>query len=196
MSSIETPKLVRPGAGLAAGELRNLLIGAAIVIAAGCVPLVFDGYALQLAISIVMYTAPCHLVAFVLGTDQLHRAFDGGVLRHRHVYGGGGHRSRALSGADPRRRRRRRRVGGGRGPRYAAGIRSLFRYLLAWPRRTGAPDHDLGAARSGYHERPLRNGRTHRSRILLAALVAGRGGFRGRVVDRPLAARLCPAHHR
>lgn len=56
MSSIEAPKLVRPGAGLVAGELRNLLIGAAVAIGAACFPLVFDGYPLQLAISIVMYT--------------------------------------------------------------------------------------------------------------------------------------------
>jgi branched-chain amino acid transport system permease protein len=56
VSSIEAPKLVRPGTGLVAGELRNLLISAVIIIAAGCVPLVFDGYALQLAISIAMYT--------------------------------------------------------------------------------------------------------------------------------------------
>jgi branched-chain amino acid transport system permease protein len=54
---LEAPKLVRPGGGLLAGELRNLLIGAAVAIAAACVPLVFDGYALQLAISIAMYTA-------------------------------------------------------------------------------------------------------------------------------------------
>ncbi len=47
------------GAGLriTAREGRNLLAGALIVVAAGFVPLLFSGYVLQVAISIVMYTA-------------------------------------------------------------------------------------------------------------------------------------------
>ncbi len=57
MSNINTPPVVRIGAGLPAGELRNLLIGAVVIVAAGCVPLIVNGYALQLSISIVMYTA-------------------------------------------------------------------------------------------------------------------------------------------
>jgi len=40
-----------------AAERRNLVISVAIFIAAALVPLIFGGYALQLAISIVMYTA-------------------------------------------------------------------------------------------------------------------------------------------
>ena len=57
MSKIETPQRRPPGVGLPAGERRNLLISAALFVAAGFVPLVFDGYVLQLTISIVMYTA-------------------------------------------------------------------------------------------------------------------------------------------
>jgi branched-chain amino acid transport system permease protein len=47
----------RVGLSLTAGERRNLLIGVAIFIAAAAIPLLLGGYALQLAISIVMYTA-------------------------------------------------------------------------------------------------------------------------------------------
>jgi branched-chain amino acid transport system permease protein len=47
----------RAGLSLSAGERRNLLIGVAIFIAAAAIPLLLGGYALQLAISIVMYTA-------------------------------------------------------------------------------------------------------------------------------------------
>ena len=57
MSKINTPPLVPAGASLPVGELRNLLMSAAVIVAAGCAPLVFNGYALQLLISIVMYTA-------------------------------------------------------------------------------------------------------------------------------------------
>jgi branched-chain amino acid transport system permease protein len=45
------------GPSLTAAERRNLLIGVAIFIAAAVMPLLLGGYALQLAISIVMYTA-------------------------------------------------------------------------------------------------------------------------------------------
>jgi branched-chain amino acid transport system permease protein len=38
-------------------DRRNLLIGAVLFVAAGFVPLIFDGYVLQLTISIAMYTA-------------------------------------------------------------------------------------------------------------------------------------------
>lgn len=47
----------RAGLSLTAGERRNLSIGVALFIAAAVVPLLLGGYALQLAISIVMYTA-------------------------------------------------------------------------------------------------------------------------------------------
>ena len=57
MSNIETPLAARPGAGITAQERRNLLISASLFIAAGMVPLIFGGYVLQLAISIVMYAA-------------------------------------------------------------------------------------------------------------------------------------------
>ena len=42
---------------LSAADRRNLLIGAGIFVAAASVPLIFGGYLLQLAISIVMYAA-------------------------------------------------------------------------------------------------------------------------------------------
>jgi branched-chain amino acid transport system permease protein len=45
----------RSGFSVSAGERRTLLVSALIFIAAGLVPLIFGGYALQLAISIVMY---------------------------------------------------------------------------------------------------------------------------------------------
>ena len=57
MNAIEMPQVARARAGVTARERRNLLIGALIFVAAGLVPLVFGGYALQLAISIAMYTA-------------------------------------------------------------------------------------------------------------------------------------------
>ena len=57
MSIIETPQVAGTGAGITARERRNLLISAMGFIAVGFVPLVFGGYALQLAISIAMYTA-------------------------------------------------------------------------------------------------------------------------------------------
>ena len=57
MNAIEMPQVARVRAGVTARERRNLLIGALIFVAAGLVPLVFGGYALQLAISIAMYTA-------------------------------------------------------------------------------------------------------------------------------------------
>jgi branched-chain amino acid transport system permease protein len=55
VSVIETPQAVRTG--ITIREWRNLLISAAGFIAVGFIPLVFGGYALQLAISIAMYTA-------------------------------------------------------------------------------------------------------------------------------------------
>jgi branched-chain amino acid transport system permease protein len=57
VNAIEMPQVARARAGVTARERRNLLIGALIFVAAGLVPLVFGGYALQLAISIAMYTA-------------------------------------------------------------------------------------------------------------------------------------------
>jgi len=57
VNAIEMPQVARAGAGVTARERRNLLIGALIFVAAGVVPLIFGGYALQLAISIAMYTA-------------------------------------------------------------------------------------------------------------------------------------------
>jgi branched-chain amino acid transport system permease protein len=57
VSIIETPQVAGTGAGITARERRNLLISALGFIAVGFVPLVFGGYALQLAISIAMYTA-------------------------------------------------------------------------------------------------------------------------------------------
>jgi branched-chain amino acid transport system permease protein len=55
MSSIETSPVVRTG--ITAQELRNLLLSAGAFIVFACVPLVFGGYVLQLAISIAMYAA-------------------------------------------------------------------------------------------------------------------------------------------
>jgi branched-chain amino acid transport system permease protein len=57
VSIIETPQVAGTGAGITARERRNLLISAMGFIAVGFVPLVLGGYALQLAISIAMYTA-------------------------------------------------------------------------------------------------------------------------------------------
>jgi branched-chain amino acid transport system permease protein len=57
VSKLETLQAIRTGVGLTARERRTLLISAALFIAAGLVPLIFDGYVLQLAISIVMYAA-------------------------------------------------------------------------------------------------------------------------------------------
>ena len=42
---------------LSAAELRGLLISVLLFAAAGAVPLIADGYPLQIGISIVMYTA-------------------------------------------------------------------------------------------------------------------------------------------
>ena len=52
-----TLKSVRVGDIVGAGERRYFLIGIALFVVAALVPLVADGYALQLSISIVMYTA-------------------------------------------------------------------------------------------------------------------------------------------
>jgi branched-chain amino acid transport system permease protein len=57
VSISETPQVAGAGAGITARERRSLLISALGFIAVGFVPLVFGGYALQLAISIAMYTA-------------------------------------------------------------------------------------------------------------------------------------------
>jgi branched-chain amino acid transport system permease protein len=57
VSIIEKTPPVRAGFGITAREGRNLLGSALLFVAAGFVPLVFDGYVLQVTISIVMYTA-------------------------------------------------------------------------------------------------------------------------------------------
>ena len=57
MNAIEIPQVARARAGITGRERRNLLIAALIFIVAGFVPLILGGYALQLAISITMYTA-------------------------------------------------------------------------------------------------------------------------------------------
>ncbi|HXX05175.1 MAG TPA: branched-chain amino acid ABC transporter permease [Xanthobacteraceae bacterium] len=54
-TNVDTAPVAR--AGITATELRNLVIAAVIFIAVGSIPLVFGGYVLQLAISIVMYAA-------------------------------------------------------------------------------------------------------------------------------------------
>jgi branched-chain amino acid transport system permease protein len=56
-TKIVTPPVLGAGVGLTAGEGRNLLITVGLFALAALVPLFADGYALQLAISIVMYTA-------------------------------------------------------------------------------------------------------------------------------------------
>jgi branched-chain amino acid transport system permease protein len=53
----ETRPAPRAGAGLSSGELRKLLISAAIFVLAALVPFVVGGYPLQLAINIAMYAA-------------------------------------------------------------------------------------------------------------------------------------------
>jgi branched-chain amino acid transport system permease protein len=53
----DTRQAPRAGAGLSSGELRKLLISAAIFVLAALVPFVVGGYPLQLAINIAMYTA-------------------------------------------------------------------------------------------------------------------------------------------
>jgi len=57
VNAIEIPQVARARAGITGRERRNLLIAALIFIVAGFVPLILGGYALQLAISITMYTA-------------------------------------------------------------------------------------------------------------------------------------------
>jgi len=57
MSTVETTKVAATGNAVSSREWRNLLISAVLFIVAALVPLVFGGYALQLAISIMMYTA-------------------------------------------------------------------------------------------------------------------------------------------
>ena len=58
MSTIEKAPLVGGEAlGVSVHERRTMLISVLIFIAAGFVPLVFDGYVLQLSISVVMYAA-------------------------------------------------------------------------------------------------------------------------------------------
>ncbi len=52
-----TLQSIRVGDIVGAGERRYFLIGIALFVVAALVPLVADGYALQLSISIVMYTA-------------------------------------------------------------------------------------------------------------------------------------------
>jgi branched-chain amino acid transport system permease protein len=56
-TKIVTPPVLGAGVGLTAGEGRNRLITGGLFALAALVPLFADGYALQLAISIVMYTA-------------------------------------------------------------------------------------------------------------------------------------------
>ena len=53
----DTRRAPRAGAGLSGGELRKLLISAAIFVLAALVPFVVGGYPLQLAINIAMYAA-------------------------------------------------------------------------------------------------------------------------------------------
>ena len=53
----DTRQAMRAGAGLSSGELRKLLISAAIFVLAALVPFAVDGYPLQLAINIAMYAA-------------------------------------------------------------------------------------------------------------------------------------------
>jgi len=53
----ETALEFRAGFAFTAGEKRNLLVSALVFIVVACVPLIFDGYVLQLTISIAMYTA-------------------------------------------------------------------------------------------------------------------------------------------
>jgi branched-chain amino acid transport system permease protein len=57
VNPIELPQVTHTGAGITRREWGNLSVGAVILIAFGLVPLIFGGYALQLAISIAMYTA-------------------------------------------------------------------------------------------------------------------------------------------
>ena len=55
--AVETVPEFHAGLVFTAGERRNLLISVLVLVAGACVPLIFGGYVLQLAISIVMYTA-------------------------------------------------------------------------------------------------------------------------------------------
>jgi branched-chain amino acid transport system permease protein len=57
VSIVEKAPLVRAGLGISARECRTLLISAVILVAAALVPLVSEGYILQVMISIVMYAA-------------------------------------------------------------------------------------------------------------------------------------------
>jgi branched-chain amino acid transport system permease protein len=57
VSIVEKAPLVRAGLGITAREWRTLSIGVAILLVAACVPLVSEGYILQVTISIVMYAA-------------------------------------------------------------------------------------------------------------------------------------------
>jgi len=57
VSIVEKAPLVRAGLGISAREWRTLLISAVILVAAALVPLVSEGYILQVMISIVMYAA-------------------------------------------------------------------------------------------------------------------------------------------
>jgi hypothetical protein len=177
-------------------DRRNLLIGAVLFVAAGFVPLIFDGYVLQLTISIAMYTALATSWLLFSGPTNYIALSTAAFFGIGMYITAGGHRSCALSGADPRFRRRRRRDGCDRGARNAAGFRRLFRYLLARSCRTGAANHDLAAACPRDHERALRSDRPQRTDVLLAVAAADRRGFPGRLVGRPLTAWICLAHHR
>ena len=107
VNAIEMPQVARARAGVTARERRNLLIGALIFVAAGLVPLVFGGYALQLAISIAMYTALATSWLLFSGPTNYIALSTAAFFGIGMYIVAAGHRTRALSGADRAGRRRR-----------------------------------------------------------------------------------------
>ena len=195
-TKIVTPSVLGAGVGLTAGEGRNLLITVGLFALAALVPLFADGYALQLAISIVMYTAlstswllfsgPTNYIALstaaFFGIGMYVTA--GGIDMAPYpvlilASGVAGAVLAAVVGLATL------RVAGVYFVIFSLGLAELVRQIMTWLQ------HVLGTM-SGLYVSVERS----RADVLLAASAAGGGGVRGRLADRPFAARFRPAHHR
>jgi ABC-type branched-subunit amino acid transport system permease subunit len=188
VTAIEKTTAAPAGFGVTAREGRTLLASALIFVAAGFVPLVFDGYLLQVTISIVMYTAfatswllfsgPTNYIALstaaFFGVGMYVTAAGIELVPYPVLIlasGVAGAAMAAVVGLATL------RVSGVYFVIFSLGLAELVRQFMTWGQ-------------------PLCHHRTQRTDVLLAAFAADRGDFSGRLVDWPLAARICIADHR
>ena len=196
MSKINTQPLVPAGASLPVGELRNLLMSAAVSLRPAALRWSSTAMSLQLLISIVMYTAlatswllfsgPTNYIALstaaFFGIGMYTAA--GGIdlfpypllILAAGVFGAA---MAAIVGLATL------RVSGVYFVIFSLGLAELVRQIMTWLQ------HVLGTMSGLY----VAVDRTEPD-ILLAALIADRGCLRRRMVDRPFAAWICLAHHR